>query len=38
MKRLEVVVLNWNGIEHTRALLPTLERCRVPEEIGRAHV
>ena len=30
MKRLEVVVLNWNGLEDTRALLPTLERCRVP--------
>ena len=31
MKRLTVVVLNWNGLEDTRALLLTLERCRVPE-------
>jgi len=31
MKRLEVVVLNWNGLEDTRALLRTLERCRTPE-------
>jgi GT2 family glycosyltransferase len=31
VKRLTVVVLNWNGLEDTRALLATLERCRVPE-------
>ena len=31
MKRLEVIVLNWNGLEDTRALLRTLERCRHPE-------
>lgn len=31
MKTLVVVVLNWNGLADTRALLPTLERCRVPE-------
>ena len=31
MKRLEVVVLNWNGLEDTQALLRTLERCRQPE-------
>ncbi len=31
MKRLTVVVLNWNGLEDTLALLSTLERCRVPE-------
>ena len=31
MKTLAVVVLNWNGLADTRALLPTLERCRVPE-------
>ncbi|HEY2955776.1 MAG TPA: glycosyltransferase family 2 protein [Candidatus Eisenbacteria bacterium] len=31
MKRLAVVVLNWNGLEDTRALLRTLERCRIPE-------
>lgn len=30
MSTLAVVVLNWNGLEDTRALLPTLERCRVP--------
>jgi GT2 family glycosyltransferase len=30
MKTVAVVVLNWNGIEDTRALLPTLERCRLP--------
>jgi GT2 family glycosyltransferase len=29
--KLEIVVLNWNGLEDTRALLRTLERCRVPE-------
>jgi GT2 family glycosyltransferase len=31
VKRLAVVVLNWNGLGDTRALLRTLERCRVPE-------
>jgi len=31
MRTLAVVVLNWNGLEDTRALLPTLERCRVPD-------
>jgi GT2 family glycosyltransferase len=31
MRTLAVVVLNWNGIEDTRALLPTLARCRVPD-------
>jgi hypothetical protein len=28
---LAVVVLNWNGRADTLALLPTLERCRLPE-------
>ncbi len=31
MSALAVVVPNWNGLEDTRALLPTLARCRVPE-------
>jgi GT2 family glycosyltransferase len=31
VSRLSVVVLNWNGLEDTRELLPTLERCRIPE-------
>jgi len=31
MKTLAVVIPNWNGLEDTRALLPTLARCRVPE-------
>ncbi len=31
MKTLAVVVLNWNGLEDTRALLSSLERCRAPE-------
>jgi hypothetical protein len=31
MKTLAVVVLNWNGLEDTRALLPTLACCRAPE-------
>ena len=31
MRTLAVVVPNWNGLEDTRALLPTLERCRLPE-------
>jgi GT2 family glycosyltransferase len=30
MRTLTVAVLNWNGLEDTRALLPTLARCRVP--------
>jgi GT2 family glycosyltransferase len=29
--KLGIVVLNWNGLDDTRALLRTLERCRVPE-------
>ncbi len=31
MKRVTVVVLNWNGLADTRALLPTLARCRLPD-------
>jgi len=31
VKRLTIVVLNWNGLADTLALLRTLERCRVPE-------
>jgi GT2 family glycosyltransferase len=31
VKRLAVIVLNWNGYEDTAALLLTLDRCRVPE-------
>ena len=31
MKRLAIVVLNWNGAEDTLALLRTLDRCRRPE-------
>ena len=31
MRTLAVVVLNWNGLDDTRALLPTLARCRVPD-------
>jgi GT2 family glycosyltransferase len=34
VKRLWVVVLNWNGVQDTLALLPTLERCRPPEGWG----
>ena len=30
MSTLAVVVLNWNGLADTRALLPTLAACRVP--------
>lgn len=30
MKRLEIVVLNWNGLADTRALLATLRECRAP--------
>lgn len=37
MRTLAVVVLNWNGLEDTRALLPTLARCRVPDG-WRVHV
>jgi len=32
MRTLAVVVLNWNGLADTRALLPTLARCRVPAD------
>jgi GT2 family glycosyltransferase len=31
VKTLAVVVLNWNGLADTRALLPTLLACRMPE-------
>ena len=31
MKTLEIVVLNWNGLEDTRALLQTLRACRAPD-------
>ncbi|MGH7741801.1 MAG: glycosyltransferase family 2 protein [Candidatus Eiseniibacteriota bacterium] len=31
MKQLEIVVLNWNGLADTRALLGTLRACRAPE-------
>src|SRR5213594_2062911 len=31
MRTVAVVVLNWNGLADTLALLPTLERCRLPE-------
>lgn len=31
MKTLTVIVLNWNGLADTRALLPTLARCRTPQ-------
>lgn len=31
MKTLAVIVLNWNGLADTRALLPTLLACRLPE-------
>ncbi|HTM56971.1 MAG TPA: glycosyltransferase family 2 protein [Candidatus Udaeobacter sp.] len=31
MKRLTIIVLNWNGLADTRALLGTLRRCRAPE-------
>ena len=30
MSTLAVVVLNWNGLDDTRTLLPTLAACRVP--------
>jgi GT2 family glycosyltransferase len=32
VKKLVVVVLNWNGLKDTRALLPTLLSCRMPED------
>ena len=32
MSTLAVVVLNWNGLADTRALLPTLAACRVPQD------
>jgi GT2 family glycosyltransferase len=31
VRKLAVVVLNWNGLRDTRALLPTLLACRMPE-------
>jgi GT2 family glycosyltransferase len=31
VKPLWIVVLNWNGLADTRALLPTLAACRAPE-------
>jgi len=31
VRSLVTVVLNWNGLADTRVLLPTLERCRLPE-------
>ena len=31
MKTVAVIVLNWNGLADTRALLPTLLACRLPE-------
>jgi len=31
MNSLWIVVLNWNGLADTRALLPTLAACRAPE-------
>lgn len=31
MKTLAIVVLNWNGLADTRALLPTLADCHAPE-------
>ena len=31
MRKLAVIVLNWNGLADTRALLPTLAACRLPE-------
>ena len=31
MKTVWIVVLNWNGLADTRALLPTLAACRLPE-------
>jgi GT2 family glycosyltransferase len=37
VKTLWIVVLNWNGLADTRALLPTLARCRMPDG-WRSHV
>jgi hypothetical protein len=37
MRTVAVVVPNWNGLEDTRALLPTLARCRLPAQ-WRLHV
>ena len=31
MKKLTVIALNWNGLRDTRALLPTLLACRMPD-------
>ena len=31
MKTITTIVLNWNGLADTRALLPTLERCHMPD-------
>ena len=31
MKRLAVIVLNWNGLADTLALLDSLKRCRLPQ-------
>lgn len=31
MKTVAVIVLNWNGLADTRALLPTLLACRLPD-------
>jgi GT2 family glycosyltransferase len=31
VRKLAVIVLNWNGLADTRALLPTLAACRLPE-------
>jgi GT2 family glycosyltransferase len=31
MRTVTAIVLNWNGLADTRALLPTLARCRMPE-------
>jgi hypothetical protein len=37
VKTLVTIVLNWNGLADTRALLPTLARCRMPDG-WRLHV
>jgi GT2 family glycosyltransferase len=37
MKRLDIIVLNWNGLTDTLALLDSLARCRPPEG-WRTHV
>jgi len=31
MRTVTAIVLNWNGLRDTRALLPTLARCRMPD-------